>query len=339
MQRVSRNGILAGGLWLIDSTKHIDHYPEPSRLAKILETVRSNGGGAFNLLVDLSRLQAGIPLAGVGLVGDDADGAWIRETARHHEIDTAQLHSTPKATTAFTDVMTEAGSGRRTFFYSPGANEQLGAEHFDFDATAARIFYLGYPGLLPRLDAAGMGGETGVVSLLRSACSSGMITAVDLVSAESPQWTLLPQALPLIDVLFANEWEAARLLGRTPLTEDVVTPAQLVELGSGLLGLGVRRAVVVHAPKGAVCLAPSGAPVLQGCVRVPASAVRGTCGAGDALAAGFLVGWHREASPAECLELGVCAAATCLHDLTSSGGVRPWQECLAYGRSQGFAPL
>lgn len=335
----SRNGLLAGGLWLVDFTKYIDRFPEPSRLATISQVARSNGGGAFNLLIDLARLQAGFPLAGIGLIGDDADGQWIRDRARHHGVDTQGLRVLPGGATAFTDVMTESGSGRRTFFYFPGANAELGAEHFDFSTTGARIFHLAYPGLLPRLDAPGAGGgaDSGIEGLLAGATRAGLLTSVDLVSADSGHWGTLARALPQIDVLFANEWEAARLLGAPPPEETAVTSAHLVRMAEALLSRGVRRAVVLHAPRGAVCVPAGGPAAVRGSVSLPPADLRGTCGAGDALAAGFLLAFHRGATWTNCLELGICAAATCLHDLTSSEGIRPWGECLAYGRAHGFA--
>lgn len=337
MTSANRNGILAGGLWLIDSTKSIDRYPEPGRLATVQEVNRSNGGGAFNLLIDLAKLQAEFPLSGVGQIGQDVEGDWILEQCRHHNIDTARLERCPGRPTACTDVMTEAGSGQRTFFYMPGANQALIADHFPLSASTARILYLGYPGLLPGLDARQPASDrTGVADLFARAQQTGFITAADLVSAETSDWFSIATALPFIDLLFLNEWEAAHLLGQSPPTDASVSATALIELGLQLIGRGVRRAVVVHCSRGAVCV-PAGAPALShGAIQVPPEELRGTCGAGDALAAGFLLGYHRNQPWNECLELAVCSAATCLNDPTSSGGVRSWSDCLGYGRRHGF---
>lgn len=335
MEPSERNGILAGGLWLIDSTKHIDRYPEPSRLATVREVVRSNGGGAFNVLVDLAKLGAEFPLSGIGRIGEDAEGRWVEEVCRTHKVSTSELRRSGELPTSCTDVMTEAGSGRRTFFYLPGANALLGPRDFSFETSPGRIFYLGYPGLLPGLDAADSEGRTGVVATLERARKAGLATAIDLVSADSSDWQAIGNALPQVDLLFSNEWEAARLLQQDHLPEEKVSSRTLRDWGAALLSRGVGRAVVIHCSRGAVCVT-RGASIQLGSVRVPSEEIRGTCGAGDALAAGFLLGYHRGASWADSLELAVCSAATCLHDLTSSGGVRPWKDCLAYGRRSGF---
>lgn len=337
MNSANRNGILAGGLWLIDSTKLIDRYPEPGRLATVLAVSRSNGGGAFNLLVDLAKLQAEFPLSGVGSIGADANGDWILEQCRNHGVDTTAFSRCPDQLTAGTDVMTEIGSGQRTFFYLPGANESLTSNHFPLSSSSARILYLGYPGLLPGLDGKQTSsGRTGVAELLDRARQTGIVTAVDLVSAETSDWILIGTAIPFIDLLFLNEWEAARLLGQTPPADPSVSTGTLLEWGRRLIERGVRRAVVIHCSRVALCV-PANAPAVKlGAVQVPAEELRGTCGAGDALAAGFLLGYHRAQSWEACLELAVCSAATCLNDPSSSAGVRPAIDCLAYGRRHGF---
>lgn len=334
---MKRNGILAGGLWVIDSTKYIDRYPEPSRLATISEVVRSNGGGAFNVLVNLAKLDAAIPLSGVGVIGEDPAGDWILDQCRSHRIDTAALHRHAGLPTATTDVMTEMGSGRRTFFYQPGSNRGLNPSHFPLSTSTARILYLGYPGLLPGLDGLiSDSGRSAVAELLDRARQVGFITAVDLVSADTSDWASIALALPFVDLLFVNEWEAAQLLGRSPMADDVATASSLREMGNALLERGVRRAVIVHCSRGSVCVPAGEASLRRGAVLVPAEELRGTCGAGDALAAGFLLGFHRDLSWSDCLELAVCAAATCLNDLTSSARIRPWRDCLVYGSQHGF---
>lgn len=334
MDREKRNGILAAGVWLIDHTKHIDHYPEPSRLATISEITRSNGGGAFNLLVDLAKLEADFPLTGAGLIGTDANGDWIESICRSHRINTESIHRTRELPTSCTDVMTERATGRRTFFYLPGANQRFAAEHIPFSRSTARIFYLGYPGLLPAIDARD---SSGVSDVLQRAAEAGFVTAMDLVSADGCPWKSIAQALPWVDILFTNEWEAARLLDLPSAAENALTRGDLISFGRALLGRGVRRAVVVHSAHGAICTDAGGSSSACGAVAVPADQIQGTCGAGDALAAGFLLKAHDGKPWEDCLELGVCAAAMCLRDLTSSNGLKSAPECVAEGRRAVFA--
>ena len=72
-----RVGILAGGNWIVDHTKIIDGYPPQDTLASILSQSLSNGGGPYNVLIDLAHLKAAFPLEAIGLVGDDVEDAQI----------------------------------------------------------------------------------------------------------------------------------------------------------------------------------------------------------------------------------------------------------------------
>ena len=55
---MSRNGILAGGNWIVDHVKLINTWPPQDALASILTQSDGNGGSAYNLLKNLSRLGA-----------------------------------------------------------------------------------------------------------------------------------------------------------------------------------------------------------------------------------------------------------------------------------------
>src|SRR5437867_9900104 len=113
----SHRGLLAGGNWIIDQVKIIDVYPEPEQLGNIRGQAQGTGGAPYNVLIDLAKSGAPFPLLGAGLVGKDALGEQILEDCRQHDIDIRHIGTTPKAATSYTDVMTEQGHGRRTFFH------------------------------------------------------------------------------------------------------------------------------------------------------------------------------------------------------------------------------
>jgi sugar/nucleoside kinase (ribokinase family) len=207
----ARRGVLAGGNFIVDHVKLIDAWPPQDSLARILDQSPHNGGGPYNVLKDLARLGAPFPLEAAGLVGDDAHGHWITADCQAHGIDTRQLHRTTRAATSYTDVMTVRGTGRRTFFHQPGANALLAPEHFDFGATTARFFYLGYLLLLDTLDAPGPDGAPRAREVLRAARAAGLRTALDCVSENSDRFgKVVAPVLPEVDVLFANDFEAER---------------------------------------------------------------------------------------------------------------------------------
>jgi len=100
--------------------------------------------------------------------------------------------------------------------------------------------------------------------------------------------------------------------------------------------MGVRGWAVVHFPEGACACSAAGDIVWQPSVRIPDGLVRGSAGAGDALAAGVLFGLHEDWPMGRSLELGACAAAASLLHPTCSEGVLPHAQCLAFGRESGY---
>jgi len=88
-----------------------------------------------------------------------------------------------------------------------------------------------------------------------------------------------------------------------------------------LLKAGVREWVVIHFPVGTVAVGAKGDQLAQGSVNVPQAKIAGTVGAGDAFAAGVLLGLHEKAPMELALKYGVCAAAASLSDPTTSRGV------------------
>ena len=81
-----RSGLLAGGNWIVDQVKLVDVFPRREQLSNIRSQSQGTGGSPYNVLVDLARLGAPFPLAGAGLVGDDALGREILEDCRRHKM-------------------------------------------------------------------------------------------------------------------------------------------------------------------------------------------------------------------------------------------------------------
>ena len=332
-----RTGILAGGNWIIDHVKIIDTWPGQDSLANILSGSDGTGGSPYNILVDLAKIGASVPLAGVGLVGEDADGNFIMADCHRFGIDAGAMQQTKAAPTSYTDVMTVQATGRRTFFHARGANALLDSAHFDFTQTHARIFHLGYLLLLDRLDGASATHGTVAAEVLARAQAAGLKTSIDVVSEDSDRFAkiVLP-ALRHVDVCVMNEFEAGRSTGRRIRTGETLDRAELRAAMQALLEAGVRERVVVHFPEGGCALGRDGAWDEHGSVRLPADYIVGAAGAGDAFTAGALLGWHEGLPVAEWLRYGVCMAAANLSDETCTGGMKPLAECLALGERYGF---
>lgn len=323
------NGILAGGNWIVDHVKVIDAWPPEDALANILRESRANGGSPYNLLKNLAKLGAAFPLAGIGLLGNDADGHWIEADCRRHRIDTTLLQRTVSAATSYSDVMTDIRSGRRTFFHQRGANALLAREHFDFTGRSEKIFHLGYLLLLDRLDAL-EAGRPASCAVLAQARAAGMLTSVDCVSENSRRFeAVVRPVLPEVDVLFVNDFEAERITGIPLRASGKTLPSRAaVEAAAhALLGRGVRQWVVLHFPEAVYACHRDHGGCWQPSLHLPPGEVKGTAGAGDAFASGVLYGLHEGWAMTDALRLGVCAAGCCLFDETCSEGLRLVREC------------
>ena len=333
-----RSGVIAGGNWIVDHVKIIDSWPPEDALANIRGESHGNGGSPYNVLKNLSKLGAEFPLEAIGLIGEDPNGELILEDCRRHGIDTGQLRQTARESTSYTDVMTVQATGRRTFFHQRGANAHLGPEHFDFSGTRARYFHLGYVLLLDELDRI-ENGRPRACDVLRGATAAGLRTSLDCVSENSDRFcAVVHPVLPNVDVFFANDMEAEKLSG-IPLRKDgAIQPARVEEAARQLIARGVRQWVILHFPEAVHAAGPHGEVHWQPSLRVPPDAIRGLVGAGDALASGVLYAQHSGWSIGDSLRLGVCVAASCLSDPTSSGGVLAAAECLRLGERWGFQP-
>jgi sugar/nucleoside kinase (ribokinase family) len=336
----SRNGVLAGGNWIIDQVKLIDVYPQPESLANIRDQYQGTGGAPYNVLLDLARSGVKFPLYAAGLVGRDALGETILTECKKYKVDTKYLRATAEAPTSYTDVMTEESGGRRTFFHLRGANAKWDGRDLEFKKTRARIFHLGYLLLLDTLDQPHRTAGTKAAALLAAAQDAGMKTSVDVVSEDSDRFPkVVGPALKHTDYCILNELEAGKTTGfRIRQPDGRLDTVALRHAGGALLQLGVREVVVIHFPEGAFARTRDGKDHFQSSLKLPPKYIAGTAGAGDAFCAGVLLGLHEGWELQRCLFTGVCLAAASLSHATCTAGVGPLSASLALAKKFGVRP-
>ena len=317
-----RAGIACVGNWIIDHVKTISTWPQEDTLASILAEERGTGGSAYNVLVDLARFHAGVPLYGIGLVGDDADGEFIIDDCYRHGIDAFWLQKTTDAPTAYTDVMTVKSTGRRTFFHQRGANALLKPEHVPVIKLPCKVVNIGYLLLLDGLDSEDAQYGTVGARLLADLRSQGMTTSIDVVSEDSDRFErIVTPALRQTDCCVINEIEAGRTVGRELRPGGKLDRRAMEEVACQLIERGVGLLAIVHAPELSVAATRSGKTVRQPSLALPDDFIAGTAGAGDAFLAGVLLGLHADWPLDETLRFATAAAASCLRHPTTTGGV------------------
>jgi len=324
-----RRGICSAGCWTLDRVKLVDRWPQEEALATIESVVRQGGGSAYNLGVDMRKLDPEIPVFAIGLIGADADGDYLFQQAAQHGINVDQLQRTTAAETSYTDVMSVVATGKRTFFHHAGTNDLLTPEHFDFSSSTAKILHLGLLGLHRRLDSAWKSEANGWVSVLKKARAAGLSTNVELVSIEPSQIrTLCEPCLPYLDRLIVNDHEIGGLAGVTTVHNGHTDVDACLLAARKVLERGAMELVVVHYPGGAIAI-DAGETWLEPSFVIDAADIVGAVGAGDAFAAGVLYGWHELWTTKDTLKLGHAVAAASLRSATSVGSVVSVDECLA----------
>lgn len=332
-----RNGITAAGNWIVDRVKRVDCLPGRGMLANIKDQMFSPGGAPANVLHDLARLKALFPLAGLGVVGHDADGEYLRRVFSELGVDIQGLQVTDVAPTSFTDVMNDETTGDRVFFHNRGANALFSPQHVVVSRLNCRIFHLGYLLLLDAMDQTDPEYGTVAARLLKQVQAEGILTSLDVVSEESDRFArLVPPALKYVDYLILNEIETARAVGLTVRDEQRrLDGSALMEAVERLYEFGNMKLVAVHMPEGVYMRDQAGRRYSRGSLVLPEGYIAGAVGAGDAFCAGMLFGLHEGWDVMETAGLASCCAAASLSCPGASEGVLPLVETLALAKRFG----
>lgn len=332
---MDRRGIISAGNWLVDTVKMIDVYPAPGNLTVIQNVAKGLGGCAHNVLVDLAKMNAGIPLYAGGCVGNDANGEYVLSEIRANSIDDKYMYVINTDGTSYTDVMSEIGGGAtRTFFHYKGANSRLDYGMILKMESPAKIFHLGYLLLLDELDKDDE--EYGVVAAkaLDALQKKGYRTSVDLVSEESGRFchVVLP-CLKYIDYLIINEVEAGAIMGRSLRDKSgKIIEDKIRDSASWLMSHGVGRMCAIHFPEGGYALGHDGEECWCPSVPVRNDDIVSSVGAGDAFCAGMLYSVHEGLPIKESLEIANTSARFNLSSTTSTGGAPSIRQIMEFIR-------
>ena len=326
----TRRGFITGGCWCVDQNKTLPFWPHEDTAVTVSSMVRSGGGSACNLAVNMRCLDAALPVATMGLVGDDDDGRFLTREAEKYGIDHQRLQLSKAAPTMFTEAFNSQASGLRTHIVNRGAADLLSPDHFDFSTVQERILHLGLPSLHATMDAPWQDDPNGWVTVLRKAKAAGLQTNLELVSTSATQLRELAlPCLPYLDTLVVNDFEIGALADM-PTSANGNTDSQACATAARkMLEAGNMQVVVVHFVEGAVLVSRDGETIHQPSVKVPEVEYRGANGAGDAFASGFLYGWHESWDYQQALQLGHAAAAASLRSEHTNGAVLPVEQCLA----------
>lgn len=326
-ENTERTGIMIAGNILADRVKVIDAYPERQMLANIISVSDGVGGCVPNTAISLAKLGGSIPVKAAGRIGDDEAGRSVLSQLEGSGIDTKHVKVSADQT-SFSDVMSVASTGERTFFHFRGANARFCPEDLPVNKLGCRMLHLGYIMLLDCFDRENGEYGTEAARFLHDAQAAGIKTSVDAVSDASGKFAekVLP-ALRYTDNAIMNEIEACAAAGYAPRNSDGSLNLRNIRAAEEKLrSCGVRERVIIHAPEAGFILNANGEFTAVPSLELPDGFIKGGVGAGDAFCAGCLYGIYNGYSDRRILEFASGAAACSLSAEDSVGGVRTAAE-------------
>ncbi len=319
------NRITFCGSLLVDEIKMISAWPDKGMLVPISSVSRAVGGSVCNSGVDLKRLDPSVEVKAVGKVGADDKGEFVISVLSAQGLDVSGVRRVEGVPTTFTDVMTVAATGERTFFNMHGADSTLVPEDIDPGQLGCDLFHFGYLLLLDGMDAEDAEYGTKAARLLAKVQAAGIKTSIDIVSEQSERFArVVRPALKYCDYVIINEVEGSLATG--------VAADDLRGICEGLFKLGVKERVTVHCPQVGVTLGRAGDWTAVPSLQLPPGWIKGSVGAGDAFCAGMLYALLKEMSPEAALRLASSAAACNLAAPDSISGARSLAETLELDR-------
>lgn len=304
-------GVERGGMYLIGGEQH---HRMMSKIGHLPQSIAA-GGSAANMIGGVANL--GSPAAYVGHIGADPTGEAFRKYQQRKHI--RPLLGVSPTTPSGKCISMVLPDGERTMLTYLGAALEIGTRHITPENFAGYrvLFVEGY--LLNCPDV--------IESAMRTAKIAGVKVALDAAS-----FTVIREFREYadrlidryVDILFANEDEAAALTG-------CGIPEQALE------ALAPRCGIVV------VKIGPKGSLVARGAERcrigtIDARPVDKT-GAGDLYAAGFLHGFVRGLSLRQCGEMGAVVSSKSIETMGAElpddawETIRPFIAEIEAGRS------
>ena len=250
------------------------------------------GGCACNVSVGLSRLDIGA--RALGVIGDDADGAWITHELRDDGVDTHSIMTKRDANTDLSVIIVDTSTGERTIF----VNRDIGERLVLTDGHVAEASWCFVGSLYGDAIADNM-------ALLHTAARSGGMRLAYNPGGHNiaQQADLVMQLIRVATCVFVNKEEALRILA-VGAPENAALPEREEEIVGALAAQMTQPSacvVVTDGTRGAWTNDAKGGTLH---VETSDKAALDTTGAGDAFASGFLAALLHGADRARCMQWG-----------------------------------
>jgi sulfofructose kinase len=124
----------------VDQIGVVDHLPGPDEVLRLQEYRLEQGGMVATALAAVARLGGAAEF--IGAVGDDQNGAFALRSFRRAGIRTRRVRVVPGGTSAFSFVIVDSRSGRRSIIHEPGVQRATRLSGATPDLTGAGFLHL-----------------------------------------------------------------------------------------------------------------------------------------------------------------------------------------------------
>lgn len=285
--------VLVLGGAAVDWVARVDALPAKDGLVHARSFDRFPGGSAANVAVGIARLGRRVGFA--GKLGDDENGRYLLHAFEQERVDTRGLIVRAGRSTASCFIAVD-NHGDRVIFALPGTSLERVAE-LDQIRLPDRVLFIG----------------PSYVEVAEAAAIAARERGATIFYAPGSGWGLdgmahLHPVLDQVDVVLVNRAEARELTG---LTEPVAAAKLLEQLGPSVV-------IVTLGAEGASVLA-NGRELKVPPVTVPKA--QDTTGAGDAFAAGLVVGFLEGMDWEIAARLGCATAALKIGHMGARSGL------------------
>lgn len=263
-----------------------DVAPEFGQKEKLVEGYSITMGGSACIFA-CQAAKLGLKVAGVGAVGEDDFGRFMRSSLARAGVDVSRLRTAPGLKTGMGIALCAEGGDRAILTHLGSADAAAESDLSEELVASSRHIHVGSYYLMRTL-------RPSYPRILESARRNGVSVSLDPNWDPDERWDGVPDLLPFLDILLPNENEAralARDEAASAALEKLGAQVPIVAMKRGRLGADVRRGgESAHAPALDV-------------------RVSDTVGAGDSFDAGFVWAFLAGLAPEACLRAGaVCGS-------------------------------
>jgi len=289
----------------------IPALPAPGQLALTDRFLLGAGGCASNTAAGLSRLGRRVKV--LGKVGTDLFGGFVLDDLRRLGVDCSSVAFSKTHPTSGTVIINVTGEDRR-YLHCVGANADFSFADIDCSVLdGSRVLYVGGYMVMPKF------GEGDLTQLFRAAKERSVKTVLDVVTPPGLALSRkqLEAMLACTDVFLPNNDEAEAMTGLKDPIEQARFLSSLNPACEVVITLGEHGAVACRGPE----MIEAGP--------YPVKSIDES-GAGDAFAAGYIVGLLEDWCLEKTVSFASAVGASCTSALGCTAGVFTFNQAVAF---------